>query len=346
MSKAAGLKAMARNALAGLGLSLALTGPALAQSLEAAPTPELPRVLPVWNTSSGRVEALLLVDRPGAERSAPGPGFSSSSLESLFSARPGLGLQAEHALGHGFSVGADFGLEQAPAMGLLCDGSVGLAAALGRLSEQCLLARLDVDTGAPDLLQQTFGLSGQWSSEDRGLDLSFGLAWLDAESTGNAGNLFSPGLAGLGLLESPALGSLQLQGQELALQGNRWLGPRSWLRVEGRHGRARLGGPAADTASLFGLPREWDSTSLTLSGGYRAFSGNITGRLIEVTEPRTHWTDVDVSVSWRTPWDAKLSVGAKNLLGGPERDEWPASTLPGLPETEARTPYVRYHQDL
>lgn len=340
----------------GAALLGALAAPVLAQSpspalAQAAPHEraeparpgELPRVLPVWNTASGQVEALLLVDQqPGAQSL-----YSGGALDGVLargSGSRGLGIRRSTDLGKGFSVTADLALGVGPAVGLLCDGSVGLAAALGRLAEQCLLAQLDSDIGFPHGLQQQASLGGHWSSQDSGVDLSFGLSWLNTSAP-----LDNPGF---GLTDNPfsladdgaVAGSLGWQGHELSISGNSWIGPRSWLRVEGRHGQNRL--TRNDPLTLLGLPNAWNSTSLSFSGGHRAFSGNITGRLVEVTEPRKSWTDIDISFSWRTPWDARLSVGAKNLLGGPERGEWPMSNLPGLPEADARTPYVRYRQDL
>jgi hypothetical protein len=314
-----------------VGALVAFGGPVHAQGVDA---PELPRLLPVWSNDSGRVEALLLIDGPGQGAPVLNP------LDALFDRAPEVALRGRARLGGGAGLNLDLSLSAPPAMALLCDGNVGLAAALGRLSEQCLLTQLDAEAQPAGL--QRLGLSADWSSRSGNIDLSFGLSWLDGHA-----DLADPALLALPTpyrsdFSHPGLpGQWRLHGQEVQLQGQGWLGPRSWLRVEGRHGRTRL-----DSHGLFGLPTEWDSTSLSLSGGYRAFSGTITGRLVELSEPRQTWTDVDLSLSWRTPWDARLSIGARNLLGGPDRDAWPMATLPGLQESEARTPYVRYHQDL
>jgi hypothetical protein len=295
---------------------------------------DLPRVLPVWSNDSGRIEALLLVDQP-AGSSALNP------LNSLFGDAPQLGLRGRARTGARSGINLDLSVAAPPAMALLCDGNIGLAAALGRLNDQCLLTRLEAQPG----IMQRFGVSTDWTSQDGNIDLSFGLSWLAGEAdvarefglslpTPYRSDVIHPGLPS----------HWQLESQEMLLQGQSWLGPRTWLRVEGRHARTRA--EMAGMPSVFGHPLEWDNTSVTLSGGHRAFSGNITGRMIELAQPRQTWTDVDFSVSWRTPWDARFSVGARNLLGGPDRDRWPMATLPGMPESEARTPYVRYHQDL
>lgn len=71
--------------------------------------------LPVWNHSSGKVEAYLLLE--------PAPGsrwrFGNNALE------------------------AAFGLNAGNSLGLLCDRKAGLAGSIGHLANHCLLASLD-----------------------------------------------------------------------------------------------------------------------------------------------------------------------------------------------------------
>jgi hypothetical protein len=338
---------------AGLAGALSLLAlPALAQGVLAQPLDASPReradavraasdamptqVLPVWSSGSGRIEALLLIDTPL-------PTAPRGTLDNLLAPNPqvgGFGLRGRAALGAQLGLNLDLRPAAPPAMALLCEGNIGLAVALGRLAEPCLLAQLDAAGQVQGFGRgQNLGVSLDWQTEGGGLDLSFGLSWLNARDDRSALSAFLPAFEQPSPLLPPSLlGAWELQGQEFNLQGQHWMTPRSWLRVEGRHGSNRLTG--------YGLPMTWDSTSLSLSGGYRAFSGSVTGRLIEIDQPRQAWTDVDVALSWRTPWDARVSVGARNLLGGPDRERWPLATLPGMPESEARTPYVRYHQDL
>ena len=69
-------------------------------------------------------------------------------------------------------------------------------------------------------------------------------------------------------------------------------------------------------------------------------TNNVAAVMVTATLPAfaRQGTRIDVNVS---------ALGdAKNLLGGPDQADWPANVLPGLPDSEARTPYVRYHQDL
>lgn len=61
------------------------------------------------------------------------------------------------------------------------------------------------------------------------------------------------------------------------------------------------------------------------------------------------WTTLDVKFAWRTPWNASLSVGAKNVL---DTETSSVSNLEdaaldaGIDGVFGRVPYVRYEQDL
>lgn len=78
-------------------------------------------VLPVWNQSSGKVEALLLLEPtgPGTTR-----GFDGNALD------------------------AAFGIGAGNSLGVFCDRKTGLASALGDLANNCLLASFEDDAGA------------------------------------------------------------------------------------------------------------------------------------------------------------------------------------------------------
>lgn len=77
-------------------------------------------VLPVWNQSSGKVEALLLLEPtgPGAVR-----GFDGNALD------------------------AAFGIHAGNSLGVFCDRKTGLASALGNLANNCMLASFQDGTG-------------------------------------------------------------------------------------------------------------------------------------------------------------------------------------------------------
>src|SRR5690606_21837079 len=107
-----------KSRLAQLSLTLALalgvaTG-AHAQSLQGGKRDQA--VLPVWNQSSGKVEALLLLEAadPGSS-----PGFGGNALD------------------------AAFGIDAGNSLGVFCDRKSGLASALGNLANNCMLASFE-----------------------------------------------------------------------------------------------------------------------------------------------------------------------------------------------------------
>ena len=59
-------------------------------------------------------------------------------------------------------------------------------------------------------------------------------------------------------------------------------------------------------------------------------------------------TTFDVHFTWRTPWNANLSVGASNLLNAGSEDSGPKDNALSDPfeSVYGRIPYVRYQQDL
>jgi hypothetical protein len=303
-------------------------------------TADTPRVLPVLSQDSGRVEALLLLDESsslgqprGLDRVlAPNAGPARAPLMRL-------------ELGNGSQLGANLAIEAQPGLALLCRGNIGLAAALGSLGDQCLLA--DVGTTDPLLgatLGRSLGVEAAWQSADNRFDIRFGLAWLESADYAGPGNLAATQTP-LAALPGMLPGALLVDTQQLTVSGIHRLGDAGWLRLDGSRTRSFGAG------LLPGMPLRWDSTALSLEGGYGTLSGRLTGRLVEVPQLNSADTgsasfDVDFGVSWRTPWQAQFTLGARNLLGQPDASAWPLSTLPPRPDAETRTAYVRYHQDL
>lgn len=79
-----------------------------------------------------------------------------------------------------------------------------------------------------------------------------------------------------------------------------------------------------------------------------AFRGDLTSRYLDVTsqpDQATGWTSLDVNLAWRMPWNASVSVGARNVLNNPAP---PTSNLSDaeMDNLFGRVPYVRYQQDL
>jgi hypothetical protein len=342
------IRRLPRFALRALAFGLAMTcisafGQALPASVPDdawmdAPLDPGTRVLPVWSNVSGRVEALLLLD-PSIDSPA------SSPLDRLLSperSTAGFGLRV-HAEG-GSMLHGSLRVEPDAGLALLCDGTVGASGALASLTDQCLLATLDAEDPMLRDMAQGAELRLGWRSPDEFLDLSFGLSWLQRDAAPSPlPMLVASGVSDLeGAEGMNALGfwTSQLDVQSLRMDGLINLGPQARMLIGGNVGRSRLLGAAG------GAPISWESSALSVGLGYRAFSGLVTGRLIELPGRGNRWAGLDVGLSWRTPWRGELSIGARNVLGDGDNTRWPLAELPALEEPAARVPYVRYHQDL
>ncbi|MDX1460965.1 MAG: hypothetical protein R3348_07905, partial [Xanthomonadales bacterium] len=111
--------------------------------------------------------------------------------------------------------------------------------------------------------------------------------------------------------------------------------------------------PFQDQVLPWTLAEPVDSARLSFDWQRNAFSGGIQGFYREpisfLNGSEVDGTTMfDVYFSWRTPWNASLSVGASNLLGtGQDEGTQKEATLNDPFEAVyGRIPYVRYQQDL
>lgn len=232
---------------------------------------------------------------------------------------------------------ASLEIEASSALGWLCRPEAGLSVTLGSLDADCLQWQL----GAEEPLQAlTAGTLAQanlaWVLPDSDWQLGASLSWL-VPSTFSARAFEpeqSPWLAPLLPLEQQARDSKALG---LSLQLAHRLDQRSWLRLSGAHRSLQSRYPFAATPL-----RDWSQSALSFDAGIGAFSGSVRGhRNQSAFWPRT-WTDLDLGISWHTPWAGRITLGARNVLGhAPD-----TQALPDVVEPESRTPYVRYQQDL
>lgn len=141
-----------------LVLALGVAAGAHAQALQGGKRDQA--VLPVWNQSSGKIEALLLLE-PADPGSAPG--FGGSALD------------------------AAFGIDTGKSLGVFCDRKSGLASALGNLANNCMLASFQDDART-----HASGTAAFKTGENTRMGLSAGSgsgtlpAWLSPGSRGAA----------------------------------------------------------------------------------------------------------------------------------------------------------------
>ena len=147
--------------LAQLSLSLLLAFGVVAGAHAQAPAGKRDKtVLPVWNQSSGKIEALLLLEPTGPGSAA---GFNGNALD------------------------AAFGIDAGNSLGVFCDRKTGLASALGNLANNCMLASFQDEAG-----KRTGGTAAFRAGHDTrvGVDAGSGSgtlpAWLSPGNRGGA----------------------------------------------------------------------------------------------------------------------------------------------------------------
>lgn len=310
-------------------------------------------VLPVLRSEDGRIEALLFID---ADSDAP----SLNPVERLlrnaspFPADTGnfhVGAGLRFPGGDRLTWGADLGRNRSAGMALLCNEDIGLSTTLSSLSQHCLLAQLggEADPLSPFARRQNteMRLGASWKLPERGLDLSFGLSWLESDPllASSVVDTFAsiPGSTGIlqPALTQPGFNPLGLRRQGVGIRGLLDLGSRRWLSLDGQISRTRVDRGLIESL----MPEQWNSGQLGLGMGIGDFSGRISGHVIDVSGSDSLWGGLDIGLSWRTPWRAALTIGAKNMLSGGDKT-WPQENAGALDETQSRIPYVQYQQDL
>ena len=322
--------------LATVCLMSALVGPpAFAQGATAAAPADQSlgntTVLPVRDNQNGQITALLLIEP------ALLPPLPSQRI-----IRPASTSTSGLSLGNGLQLRAGLSLEANPGLGVLCSNR-SVIATVGTLAGNCLLTNFSSPAAQP--------LPGGRSAANGVLQLQrsntslTGSIGIERETLDGRMPLIGPTPADRRLLNS-LLGpgnNASLDQRNASLIGQISLGTQGWVSIGGTLARIRL----IPTDQLpGGLPPEWNSGSLKLGGGYGNFGAEITGQMIEVPGQAGAYSSLGAGVTWRTPWRAKLSVGADNLI---RRGKNPF----GLPDPaaapnndEGLTPYVRYQQDL
>jgi hypothetical protein len=101
------------------------------------------------------------------------------------------------------------------------------------------------------------------------------------------------------------------------------------------------------------LAEPFNSSSLNLEWSQGSFSTGVQGYYRESVDFLNRnsvdsLTTFDVHFTWRTPWNANLSVGASNILNAGAEDAGNSENQPidPLESIYGRIPYVRYKQDL
>jgi len=280
-------------------------------------------VVPIWSGTNGQLLALV----PLADPAPLSPADAVASYS---------GPSAWRLAGTGFS-GA--GLQWLLGSGLRVEGSVGQY--LAEAPVTCAAGRCDAGfAAAPGSVVGTLGMG--WSGAS-GIDLSYGLSWLERQ-----GQAAHPADLPFGSVPQqafvlPGLQPYALESEASIFTRARWnLGDAAALDIAATLGRSRLSQAGSRLAP--GLPGvDLDQLSLSLGMDVGSLRGAIVGHVLSSDDPMLagrRWTALDLGVSWRMPWSGELSVGAQNLWSSSPPD--PARDT----DAQARTPYIQYRQDL
>jgi hypothetical protein len=274
-------------------------------------------LVPIWSGADGHLLAIVAV-----------PGQWGSPLLAGTTAQPGpaswylLGGMPLESSGlrwqsnTGFHVDALLGQSEStlPSLcGIGCDGS-----------------RIGGVTGS-------LGLG--WMSPEGGLDLTYGLSWLQARDGAPA---FSGIGAGVPVLTLPQALASGLESETSLFARGRWrFADDAALDLGASYGRGSTLVNGTLGSTLPGV--DIDQLSLSLGVDAGSLRGAIVGHVLRSDDPLLvgrKWTALDLGVSWRTPWRGEISVGAQNLWSAPL--DAPREADP----SQARTPYIQYRQDL
>jgi len=167
------------------------------------------------------------------------------------------------------------------------------------------------------------------------------------------GSVMFPGLAGASqqeYLDSEVSGiDLEFKlGVSTDNAGDLQLGLQFTRVLDGEYGN---GGYARNDLLQWTLAEPVDSAAVRFDWQRNSFSGGIQGFYREPVEFLNHdsvdaLTTFDVYFTWRTPWNASLSVGASNLLNSGDKAPRESVMKDPFEAVYGRIPYVRYQQDL
>lgn len=300
--------------------------------------------MPLWGTPDGRILALIALG--GANHGAPvlpqAPQIGSAADWQLIDVTHFVGGGLSLHLGNRVSAYAKFGrgilLKPLNPAAYSFGCNYGLAAA-----NLCAWRPLAASTG--DL---RLGTSVSTDHLDLGLD--YGVSWLRHDTTAAGTFASTPpwdlfatiGSEALPTLAIPAMQWANLRDVGIGAQGRwRWDDSQS-LDLGAALSRIQFDLPGNTLAPVF------NQAALSFGVHSGNFSGVIVGRMLGPVDPLgngQNWTSVDLGFSWRAPWRGVFSIGAQNL--------WSSGSPPLLTDpahepdpSQARVPYVQYHQDL
>lgn len=285
-------------------------------------------VVPIWSGANGQLLAVVALPRDWNHSPIDQtPGYAGPSSWHLAGSSTASAGGLSWQLGNGFRADAMLGQY------------------LAAPSATCTSTDCNATTTSPWARNSLTGALGLgWTGVDGALDLSYGLSWLQSQSSTPTFGQLSLGSGVVPVLALPgSWNSYGLESEASLYARGRWQfedGPA--LDLSASYGRGRLS--ALGSGAAAGLPGiDLDQLSLSLGLGVGSLRGAIVGHVLRSDDPMfagKRWTTLDLGVSWRTPWSGELSVGTQNILNAP------LNTPRDADGQQNRTPYIQYRQDL
>ncbi len=257
-----------------------------------------------------------------------------------------------------------WGVDEPTAAVSSLDGSISLRAAGNALPERCALGAGNVPNvraysaecvaaaALANAREAEARASLEWNSGPFALTASMGSgaallpltesfnplgslpAWLLDDALRGDNGLSVAGLAG---------GGVTTRSRDVALRGDWQVSSAVSVHLLGSRGDLTVSASPSGAS-----PARVDAQQTVLGFGITrgSLSGVVTGQRIEPTSPLRadeSVTAIDLGVSWRTPWQGELTLGARELSRSSAPLADPAQAAKAL---EDRTPYVQYRQDL
>lgn len=135
--------------------------------------------------------------------------------------------------------------------------------------------------------------------------------------------------------------AVEVRSRDIAVRGDWRVNSSVSVHLMGSRGQLTATAPTSSAQVI-----EAEQTVLGFGITRGSLSGSVTGQRIVPASPlraNESVTALDLGVSWRTPWQGELTVGAREL----SRSDAPlAAPAQAAKVREERTPYVQYRQDL
>ena len=324
-----------------LSPALALAQIAPAQQQESARAAE---TTPLWGTSDGHILAMVAFhSSPGAPVLPQAPQIGSPTDFQLVDITNFVGGGLSLRFNSNISTYASFG------RGIVLAPLNSAAASFGCDSNFAFTLSALCPTRSAAGERGQFRVGTDIGAGKFDFDLNYGIAWLRngtqarVDGTQPAPELFLDfGNSVLPTLVIPNLAIAGMLNSGIGAEGRWHWDDTQSVDLGAALSRLQIDLPGNALAPVF------NQAALTFGVHHGDFSGVIVGRVLGPADALAggqHWSSLDLGISWRAPWRGVFSVGAQNL--------WSSGTPPLLNESahevdpsQARVPYVQYHQDL